>query len=162
MTALLPFDQRPYRPGVGIVLFNSVGQAFFGRRSDTTEAAWQFPQGGIDEGETPLDAALREMKEEIGTDQAEMLAESADWLAYDLPSDLADIAWRGRFRGQRQKWFAFRFLGRDGDIDIATDHPEFSEWRWRNLADAPAGIVAFKRPLYERVVAEFHPLIRSL
>jgi putative (di)nucleoside polyphosphate hydrolase len=99
------------------------------------------------------------MKEEIGTDRATLLAESADWLTYDLPRDLADTAWNGRFRGQKQKWFAFRFDGRDRDIDIATAHPEFGEWRWMELARAPDRIVGFKRALYERVVAEFLPLL---
>ncbi len=159
---LQPFDLRPYRRGTGIVLFNPQGHAFVGRRVDTGEPAWQFPQGGIDGDETPLQAVLREMKEEIGTDQAELLAEAADWLAYDLPHDLADRAWHGRYRGQRQKWFAFRFLGRDSDIDVATEHPEFSAWRWMPLAEIPPRIVAFKRGLYDRVVAEFAPLAARL
>ena len=158
MSSLQAFDLRPYRLGTGIVLLNSLGHAFVARRIDTSEAAWQFPQGGIDDGETPLEAARREMLEEIGTDRAQLLAESADWIAYDLPRDLADRAWRGRFRGQRQKWFAFRFLGTDADINLATAHPEFSEWRWMKLAEVPALIVPFKRHLYDQVVAEFAPL----
>ncbi len=162
MSKLLPITDRPYRPGVGIVLFNTSGQVFTAKRIDTQEAAWQFPQGGIDAGEDPLTAALRELKEETGTDNARLLAESRDWIAYDLPVDMADRCWKGRFRGQRQKWFAFQFLGLDSDIDIETEHPEFSEWRWMNLADVPGLIVPFKRALYDQVVAEFLPLVDGL
>jgi len=158
MSKRLPLDSRPYRLGVGIVLLGTAGHAFVARRIDTPGNAWQFPQGGIDEGEQPLQAALREMKEEIGTDRADLIGETADWLAYDLPAEIADQAWKGRYRGQRQKWFLFRFKGSDGDIDINTEHPEFCEWRWMPLADIPPLIVPFKRALYDRVVAEFLPL----
>lgn len=162
MTKLPPLSQRPYRPGVGIVLFNAQGQVFTARRIDTKEAAWQFPQGGIDEGEDPATAAAREMVEEIGTDKAEMLGESSGWISYDLPPDLADKVWRGRFRGQKQKWFAYLFNGTDADINIATEHPEFSEWRWMELDQVSSLIVAFKKPLYDQVVAEFAPLAAKL
>ncbi len=162
MTERQPYLLRPYRPGVGIVLLNAVGAALVARRIDTAEDAWQFPQGGIDDGETPLIAAWREMKEEIGTDQADLLAESAGWVTYDLPPDVADRVWHGRFRGQRHKWFAFRYTGRDGDINLATEHPEFSAWRWMDLADVPGVIVPFKRALYEHVVAEFLPVAAGL
>ncbi len=158
----LPFHDRPYRSGVGIVLFNAQGQVFTARRIDTEPAAWQFPQGGIDEGEAPLPAALREMKEEIGTDHAELLAESRSWISYDLPEDVADHCWKGRFRGQKQKWFAFRFLGTDQDIRIDTEHPEFSHWQWMDLAQVPGLIVPFKRALYQEVAAEFLPLVSRL
>jgi putative (di)nucleoside polyphosphate hydrolase len=155
MTKAIPLHKRPYRQGVGLVLFNADGMVFTARRIDTAEPAWQFPQGGIDEGEKPLAAALREMKEEIGTDQAEVIAESRDWISYDLPADLADKVWKGRFRGQKQKWYALKFLGSDADINIDTEHPEFSEWRWMKLEQVPALIVPFKRALYDQVVAEF-------
>ena len=155
MSTLKPQSERPYRKGVGIVLFNAQGLVFTARRIDTKEPAWQFPQGGIDNNEDPLTAAWREMKEEIGTDNAKVLGQSADWISYDLPPDIADKAWKGRFRGQSQKWFAFTFLGTDSEIDIATQHPEFSEWQWMELTDVPKLIVPFKRDLYERVVAEF-------
>lgn len=161
MSKPIPFEDRPYRRNVGIVLLNRDGLAFAARRIDSKEAAWQFPQGGIDDGEFPREAALRELEEEIGTAKAEIIAESRDWLSYDLPRDVADKCWKGRFRGQTQKWFAMRFLGKDKDIDIATRHPEFSEWRWMSLADVPALIVPFKRDLYEKVVAEFLPLVRK-
>lgn len=162
MSKLIPFEQRPYRRGVGILLFNRRGEVFTARRIDTKEPAWQFPQGGIDEGEDPLPAAFRELEEETGTNKAEVLGESRDWIAYDLPPDMADRCWKGRFRGQTQKWFAFQFTGTDADIDIATEHPEFSEWRWMALAEVPALIVPFKRALYDQVVAEFQPLADRL
>jgi putative (di)nucleoside polyphosphate hydrolase len=154
----VPFEDRPYRRGVGLVLLNAEGLAFTAQRIDSREPAWQFPQGGIDEGETPRQAALRELEEETGTAKAEIIAETAAWISYDLPREVADACWKGRFRGQTQKWFAARFIGRDSDIDIATRHPEFSRWRWMPLAEVPALIVPFKRDLYEAVVAEFLPL----
>lgn len=162
MSKQLPLSQRPYRPGVGILLFNPQGLVFAARRVDTKEMAWQFPQGGIDEGEDPATAAMREMQEEIGTNKAEMIGESAGWISYDLPADIADKVWKGRFRGQKQKWFAFKFLGTDADINIDTEHPEFCEWRWMPLAEAAERIVAFKRPLYQQVAAEFAPLAAAL
>jgi putative (di)nucleoside polyphosphate hydrolase len=158
MSKSLPLHKRPYRSGVGLVLFNADGLVFTARRIDTREPAWQFPQGGIDEGEDPVTAALREMKEEIGTDKAEIIAESRDWISYDLPADLADRVWKGRYRGQKQKWFALKFLGSDADINIDTEHPEFCQWRWMKLSEVPALIVPFKRPLYDQVVAEFSGL----
>lgn len=162
MSKAVPFLERPFRPGVGIVLFNAQGLVFTARRLDTKEAAWQFPQGGIDEGEDPSTAALRELKEETGTDNARPLAESRAWISYDLPEEMANRSWKGRFRGQKQKWFAFKFLGTDGEINIHTEHPEFSEWRWMALAEVPALIVPFKRALYDQVAAEFLPLATEL
>jgi putative (di)nucleoside polyphosphate hydrolase len=149
----------PYRPGVGIVLFNQRGQVFVAQRIDNPGPAWQMPQGGIDKGEEPLAAAWREMKEEIGTDRARYIGESKHWLQYDLPVELVPQIWKGRYRGQKQKWFAFRFLGDDRDIDIETEHPEFSSWRWAELEEIPGLIVPFKRQLYEDLVAEFAALI---
>lgn len=153
--ARLPFEQRPYRPCVGLMLLNEHGQVFVGQRIDQYVEAWQMPQGGIDEGETAKQAALRELKEEVGTERVEIIAESKDWISYDLPRDLADKVWRGRFRGQRQKWFVLRFTGHDGDIDIATEEPEFARWQWMALDDLPRFIVPFKRAVYERLVSEF-------
>jgi putative (di)nucleoside polyphosphate hydrolase len=162
MSKPAPYETRPYRPGVGIVLLNAAGLAFVAQRVDAREPAWQFPQGGIDEGETPRQTVLRELEEEIGTAKAEILAESREWARYDLPPDVADKCWKGRFRGQQQKWFAARFTGVDADIDLATKHPEFSRWQWMPLHEVPALIVPFKRALYDRVVAEFLPLARAL
>lgn len=148
--------RRPYRRGVGAVLFDDRGRVFVAARADTPGDAWQMPQGGIDAGETPRTAVLRELKEEIGTDKAEIVAESKGWIAYDLPPELQGKVWRGRFRGQKQKWFALRFTGADSDIDLAADGtPEFRAWKWIPLEQVPRLIVAFKRPVYQAVVAEF-------
>jgi len=149
----------PYRPGVGIMLLNRENLVFVGRRIDTTSEAWQMPQGGIDEGESPLEAALRELKEETGTDKAELLAESREWLTYDLPEDLIPKLWGGKFRGQRQKWFAMRFTGSDKDINIKTDDPEFNAWQWVAPARVPELIVPFKQKLYRALVDEFQKVI---
>jgi putative (di)nucleoside polyphosphate hydrolase len=156
-------DKRPYRLGVGILLFNKQGLVFTGMRADTP-GAWQMPQGGIDKGEEPRDAALRELSEEVGTDKAEIIAESKDWLSYDLPGDLSHKVWKGKYKGQKQKWFAFRFTGCDSDIrlDAHPDEIEFVRWRWTDFLELPNLIVGFKRPLYEAVAAEFAPLAKKL
>jgi putative (di)nucleoside polyphosphate hydrolase len=156
----LPF----YRPAVGIMLLNPAGLAFVGRRIDMPAglAAWQMPQGGIDPGETPSQAAFRELKEEVGTDKAEILAETEGWLHYDLPSDIASRMWSGRWRGQRQKWFLMRFTGEDADINPATEHPEFDAWEWVEPQRLPDLIVPFKRPLYRDVLAEFREHLPSI
>jgi putative (di)nucleoside polyphosphate hydrolase len=149
-------ETRRYRRAVGIMLLSRAGEVFVARRIDMpTMPAWQMPQGGIDPGETPLQAALRELKEEIGTDKAEILGESRAWLKYDLPDDLARGVWGGRYRGQEQKWFAMRFTGNDADIDLATEHPEFDAWRWLPPHRLPEVIVPFKRQLYLDILTEF-------
>lgn len=153
-------EDLPYRPCVGVLLFNRAGDVFVGRRIDTPEG-WQMPQGGIDDGESPAKAALRELEEEIGTARAEIVAETRDWLRYDLPEHLVGKVWRGRWRGQTQKWFACRFLGQDGDIDLQTRHPEFDDWRWTGLDTLAGLIVPFKRATYEAVVAELGPAVRE-
>ena len=152
--AALDFDPSLYRRNVGVMLINDARRIFVAQRIDTP-GAWQMPQGGIDEGEAPEDAALRELEEEIGTRKAVILAESRGWLRYDLPADLWGKLWGGRFRGQAQKWFAARFAGRDEEIDLATEHPEFDAWRWAEPAEVTRLIVPFKRPIYEAVLAEF-------
>ncbi|MGF1609579.1 MAG: RNA pyrophosphohydrolase [Kiloniellales bacterium] len=151
----------PYRRGVGIMLLNRQGQVFAGRRSDTRAQAWQMPQGGIDEGEAPKEAAFRGLEEEVGTRRAEILAESARWYSYDLPPSLVPRVWGGRYRGQTQKWFAMRFVGDDSEIDIATADAEFTAWRWVALPELPGLIVPFKRPLYRDLIAEFGHLAAS-
>lgn len=149
----------PYRPCVGVMLVNLRGHVFVGQRRDNDAPAWQMPQGGIDQGETPRDAALRELWEETGVpgDLVSVEAETAGWIRYDLPADIVPRIWKGRYRGQEQKWFLLRFLGNDAQIDIATPQPEFTEWRWLPPAELPGTIVPFKRAVYERVLAEFAP-----
>jgi putative (di)nucleoside polyphosphate hydrolase len=141
------------------MLLDRANRVFVGRRIDREEEAWQMPQGGIDSGETPREAAFRELKEEIGTAKAIILAESRDWLRYDLPVELVGRVWGGRYRGQRQKWFAMRFAGSDGDIDLATHHPEFSDWKWAESSSLPQFVVPFKRQLYADILAEFASLL---
>lgn len=148
-----------YRRNVGIMLVNPAGLIFVGSRIDFASDAWQMPQGGIDAGETPAQAAMRELHEEVGTDKAEILGESAGWLSYDLPAKLRRKLWRGRWRGQSQKWFAMRFTGTDSDIDIDTKHPEFGAWRWVEPQQIVDLIVPFKRDLYRAVLEEFAPLL---
>lgn len=149
----------PYRPNVGIMLINPQGLIFAAQRLDSTQPAWQMPQGGIDEGEDPRAAALRELHEEIGVPPAlvQVLAETPGWLTYDLPHEIVPKMWKGRYRGQKQKWFLMRFLGQDAQIDIAQEHPEFSEWRWIDAAAMIEAIVPFKREIYQQVVAAFRP-----
>ena len=145
-----------YRPAVGIMLLNRHGEVFVGRRIDMpVMPAWQMPQGGIDPGETPRQAAMRELEEEIGTTKAEILGESRAWLKYDLPVALAEGMWGGRYRGQRQKWFVMRFAGSDADINLATEHPEFDAWQWVMPERLPDLIVPFKRQLYIDILVEF-------
>lgn len=155
-----------YRPCVGIALFNKQGLVFAGRRRNKALREhvapgheWQMPQGGIDEGEDPYKAALRELYEETNVRSVSLLAEAPDWYAYDLPGDIAQEAWKGRFRGQTQKWFALRFEGPDSEIDIenpAGGHkPEFDAWRWEKLENMPELIIPFKRPVYDQVAAAF-------
>ncbi len=146
-----------YRPAIGIMLLNRQGEVFVARRIDHVDKSlpWQMPQGGIDSGETPRQAAFRELKEETGIDQAVILGESRGWLKYDLPAELAGNVWGGGYCGQRQKWFAMRFTGSDEDIDLATEHPEFDAWQWVSPIRLPALIVPFKRRLYIDLLAEF-------
>lgn len=158
----LIIDELPYRLCVGIALLNQAGHVFVGHRINSTEDVhWQMPQGGIDEGESPIEAALRELEEETGARQAEILRESADWYSYDIPMEILRRSTRTRYRGQKQKWFAMRHLGGNADINIATAHPEFDDWKWVPLPQVVELIVPFKRGVYERVVEEFLPLTES-
>ena len=154
-----PFLERPYRPCVGIMLINRDNLVLVAQRIDQVAEAWQMPQGGVDEGETPRQAALRELKEEVGTDRAKIIAETEEWVHYDLPQDLSDKVWNGRFRGQTQKWFAMRFLGNDSDINLATARPEFIEWKWLDVAQLPDVIVDFKKNVYKKLVTEINKFI---
>jgi putative (di)nucleoside polyphosphate hydrolase len=154
----------PYRPCAGVMLINREGQVFVGQRLDSTLEAWQMPQGGIDPGEDALAAAIREVGEETGIAPAhlDLVAEAPDEFFYDLPPELVGKVWRGKWRGQRQRWFLFRFTGRDSDVDIATPHPEFRAWRWSDPADLPAMIVPFKQQLYRDVLAAFAPHLAGI
>ncbi len=150
-------DKLPYRPCVGVMLVNQDGNVFVGQRIDSEVAAWQMPQGGVDEGETPREAALRELWEETGV-QADLVtiqAETQDWVTYDLPYELVPKLWKARYRGQKQKWFLLRFHGTDADVNIASEHQEFSEWRWLPPDELAGAIVPFKRSVYESVLSEF-------
>jgi len=149
--------QLPYRPNVGVMLINAAGDVFVGQRLGRYKAAWQMPQGGIDAGEDPRTAVLRELEEETGVtpDLVDIIAESDGWLTYDLPVEVVPKFWGGRYRGQEQKWYLMRFKGRDDQVNINMDHPEFGAWRWLPVDQLVEMIVPFKREIYSQVVAEF-------
>ena len=158
------YDNLPYRPCVGMMLFNKKGRVFIGRRTDGPEHVdethvWQMPQGGVDHKEDPWPAALRELYEETNITSVEKLAESKEWYSYDIPREIVGKAWKGKYRGQTQKWYALRFTGKESEIDVlnpAGGHePEFVEWRWEKIDRLPALVVPFKRGVYEQVVKEF-------
>lgn len=154
-------ESLPYRDCVGLAIFNGRGEVFVGHRKGITdEHAWQMPQGGIDEGEDPLRCAMRELYEETSVTSVSLLAEAPEWIYYDLPDEALGVAFKGKYRGQRQRWFAFAFHGDDSEIDVLTPgggkhKAEFDGWRWEKLSRTPALIVPFKRPAYEKVVEAF-------
>jgi len=160
-----PFETLPYRPCAGMCVVNRDGLVFIGRRSSGPEHiddthVWQMPQGGIDEDEDPYKAALRELYEETTIRSVDKLGGIGEWLTYDIPRDIVGAAWHGKYRGQKQKWYALRFTGADSEINILTpgggDHEaEFIDWRWEKMAKLPELVVPFKRPIYEHVVREF-------
>jgi putative (di)nucleoside polyphosphate hydrolase len=164
------FEDLPYRPCVGVLVLNRAGLGFIGRRIEGPEHvdathAWQMPQGGIDKGEEPWRAALRELHEETNIRSVERLGEIADWLQYDIPREIVGQVWKGKYRGQTQKWFAMRFTGDESEIDLAhpagAHEPEFATWRWEPLRNVPDLVVPFKRAVYERVVREFAHLAKG-
>ena len=150
-------SKLPYRLCVGIMLINASRNVFVGQRNDRFQHAWQMPQGGIESGEHPYDAALRELREETGIHSTlvKKIAETSTWFRYDLPLDLIGNIWAGKYRGQEQKWFLFEFLGADADININSVSPEFSSWRWQLPEQLADDIVPFKRDVYEQVLGEF-------
>src|SRR5687768_2084786 len=159
-------SELPYRPCVGIVLVNSDNLIWIGRRPDVADEEgrgqwWQMPQGGIDKGEDPKSSAKRELTEETGVRSAEFIAEAPHWYYYDLPPDLVGVSWGGKYRGQKQRWFAFRFKGDDSEIDISAHghKQEFDQWRWARLEEVPPLVVPFKRKVYEQVVDALRPLL---
>ena len=166
------FEDLPYRPCVGIALVNRDGRVFVGRRSEGPEHidethVWQMPQGGIDPDEEPFACALRELYEETSVRSVEHLGEIDEWLTYDIPHEIAGQAWKGRYRGQTQKWFALRFTGEDSEIDIArpgggAHEPEFIAWRWEPMENLPDLVVPFKRKVYERVVEAFDRFAKAM
>ena len=160
--AVIDVSKLEYRENVGMVLINADRHIFAGKRMDNNTDAWQMPQGGIDEGETPEAAAFRELYEETGIhySKVRLLGETQDWLSYDIPVDLIYKLWDGRYRGQRQKWFAFEFLGKDSDIKIITEEPEFSEWAWKSKDNLLSSIVPFKLDVYRKVFLELGHLVK--
>jgi putative (di)nucleoside polyphosphate hydrolase len=164
-----PFESLPYRPCAGMMVLNRQGRVFIGRRTTGPEHidavhVWQMPQGGIDEDEDPYEAALRELYEETSIRSVEKLGEIAGWLSYDIPRDIVGRAWSGKYRGQKQKWYALRFTGAENEIDILDPgdghEPEFIDWRWAKMNELPGLVVPFKRQTYERVVKEFGKFAR--
>ena len=159
---VIDVSKLEYRKNVGMVLVNTNGHIFAGKRLDNNSDAWQMPQGGIDKGETPEVAAFRELSEETGIhhSKARLIGATAGWLSYDIPVELIPKLWNGQYRGQEQKWFAFEFLGKDSDINIITKEPEFSEWAWKSKKDLLSSIVPFKLEVYQKVFSELGHLVK--
>ena len=159
---VIDVSKLEYRKNVGMVLVNTDGHIFAGKRLDNNSDAWQMPQGGIDKGETPEAAAFRELSEETGIhhSKARLIGATAGWLSYDIPVELIPMLWNGQYRGQEQKWFAFEFLGKDTDINITTQEPEFSEWAWKSKKDLLSSIVPFKVEVYQKVFSELGHLVK--
>ena len=159
---VIDVSKLKYRKNVGMVLINTKGHIFAGKRIDNNTDAWQMPQGGIDDGETPEVAAFRELSEETGIhhSKARLIGATSGWLSYDIPIELIPKLWNGQYRGQEQKWFAFEFLGTDTDINITTQEPEFSEWAWKSKNDLLSSIVPFKVEVYQKVFSELGHLVK--
>lgn len=151
----------PFRPGVGMVIIDKNNRVFVGKRIDSKANGWQMPQGGIDLGETPSSAALREMEEEIGSSKGVIIAETKNWYSYRVPDAVIPRLWGGKYCGQRQKWFLIRFTGEDSDINIHTENPEFDRWQWVDFDKLLEDIIPFKLSLYQQVVDEFKPILRK-
>ncbi len=161
MSKNIPLLKRPYRSCVGLMVFNKIGQVFCGQRLDNKAEAWQLPQGGIDEGETPIEAGFRELKEETSIVNVEFVSEYPEWLNYDIPLPLANTLWEGKFRGQTQRWLLFSFTGIDNEININTSHPEFKNWEWINPTQLPLKAISFKQEIYSKINKAFIPIINN-
>ena len=153
------FQKLPYRNGVGIVVLNNENKVFVAKRIDNPKNFWQMPQGGVDEGEDLLNAAYRELKEETSIFSVKLIKEIEDWTQYDLPSKLIGIIWKGRYKGQKQKWFIFKFLGKDTEINIKTKNPEFLDWKWIEIGKITEIVVDFKKEVYQKVEKEIKKII---
>ena len=162
MVPLLPFDKRPYRPCVGLMVFNEEGKVFTGKRIDNSNNdAWQLPQGGIDNGETPIEAGFRELEEETSMISVNFIAEYPEWINYDVPLYLANNLWEGKFRGQTQKWLLFHFKGNDSEINVNTNNPEFKNWSWMDPEELSSKAIYFKKKVYCSINQVFLPLIKN-
>jgi len=161
MSKNIPLLKRPYRSCVGLMVFNKIGQVFCGQRLGNKAEAWQLPQGGIDEGETPIEAGFRELKEETSIVNVEFVSEYPEWLNYDIPLPLANTLWEGKFRGQTQRWLLFSFTGIDNEININTSHPEFKNWEWINPTQLPLKAISFKQEIYSKINKAFIPIINN-
>jgi len=157
----MPLLKRPYRSCVGLMVFNKIGQVFCGQRLGNKAEAWQLPQGGIDEEETPIEAGFRELKEETSIVNVEFVSEYPEWLNYDIPLPLANDLWEGKFRGQTQRWLLFSFTGIDNEININTSHPEFKNWEWINPTQLPLKAISFKQEIYSKINKVFIPIINN-
>ena len=157
----MPLLKRPYRSCVGLMVFNKIGQVFCGQRLGNKAEAWQLPQGGIDEEETPIEAGFRELKEETSIVNVEFVSEYPEWLNYDIPLPLANALWEGKFRGQTQSWLLFSFTGIDNEININTSHPEFKNWEWINPTQLPLKAISFKQEIYSKINKAFIPIINN-
>ena len=151
-----------YRKNVGIMILNENNEILVGKRLDHPSGFWQMPQGGIDDNENPEEAVWREMKEEIGTNNAELIKMSSQWVNYEIPQDTLDkLPWGKKYVGQTQKWFVFRFTGQESDINVGTENPEFSEWKWATFSSLADNIVPFKRSVYKKILEEFKDIVSS-
>tara|TARA_B100000579_G_C22622964_1_gene752789 strand:- start:58 stop:531 length:474 start_codon:yes stop_codon:yes gene_type:complete len=153
------FSILPLRKGVGVVLLNKNNEVFVAKRIDNPKDFWQMPQGGIDKNENPLNAAIRELKEETNIESVELIKEIKEEITYDLPDNLLGIIWKGKFKGQKQKWFVMRFLGQNNEINLRTKHPEFLEWKWINIENITDKVVDFKLHVYEKIKKELKNLV---
>jgi len=157
----IPLLERPYRSCVGLMVFNKLGQVFCGQRLDNKAEAWQLPQGGIDDGELAIEAGFRELKEETSIVNVEFVSEYPEWIYYDIPLPLADKLWDGKYRGQKQRWLLFHFLGDEKEININTKHPEFKNWVWLNPEYLPEKAIFFKKDVYEKINKIFIPILNN-